>query len=54
MIVISMLSTLQYIFPPSKVSQMVTYWFVIDKFGIQRAQKSKVRLVTRDVVKSEV
>jgi len=54
MIVISMLLMLQYIFPLSKVSQMATYWFVIDKFGIQRAQKSKARPVARDVVKSEV
>jgi len=54
MIVILMLSTLQYIFLLSKVSQIVTYGFVIDKFGTQRAQKSKVRLVARDIIKSEV
>jgi len=33
---------------------MATYWFVMDKFDIQKAQKSKVRQVARDVVKSEV
>ena len=33
---------------------MATYWFVIGEFDIQKAQKSKVRQVARDVVKSEV
>jgi len=37
-----------------KISQMATYWFVIDGFGIQKAQKSKVRQAAKDVVKSEV
>jgi len=33
---------------------MATYWFVIGKFSIQKAQKSEVRQATKDVVKSEV
>ena len=33
---------------------MATYWFVIGWFNNQRAQKSKVRQVAKDVVKSEV
>jgi len=36
------------------LSQMATYWFVIGEFDIQKVQKSKVRQVARDVVKSEV
>ena len=38
----------------NKLSQMTTYWFVMGEFDIQKAQKSEVRQVTRDVVKSEV
>jgi len=26
----------------NKLSQMATYWFVIEEFDIQKAQKSKV------------
>ena len=37
-----------------KLSQMATYWFVIDDLSIQRAQKSEVRQVANDVVKSKV
>jgi len=33
---------------------MATYWFVIDGLDIWKAQKSKVRQVANDVVKSEV
>ena len=33
---------------------MATYWFVIGKFGIQKAQKSKVRQAARDIIKSEI
>ena len=33
---------------------MTTYWFVIDDLDIWKAQKSKVRQVANDVVKSEV
>jgi len=33
---------------------MATYWFVMDEFYIQKAQKSEVRQVARDVVKSEI
>jgi len=33
---------------------MATYWFVIDDLSIQRAQKSEVRQVANDVVKSKV
>ena len=36
------------------VSQMTTYWFVVCWFSNQRTQKSKVRQMTKDVVKSEV
>ena len=36
------------------LSQMATYWFVIGWFNNQRAQKSKVRQVAKDVVKSKV
>jgi len=36
------------------LSQMATYWFVIDKLDIEKAQKSEVRQVAKDVVKSEV
>jgi len=36
------------------LSQMATYWFVIGWFDNQSAQKSKVRQVAKDVVKSEV
>ena len=32
----------------------ITYWFVIDGFDIQKAQKSEVRQAAKDVVKSEV
>jgi len=38
----------------NKLSQMVTYWFVIGWFDNQSAQKSKVRQVAKDIVKSEV
>jgi len=34
--------------------QMATYWFVIGWFDNQSAQKSKVRQVAKDVVKSKV
>ena len=34
------------------LSQMATYWFVIDKLDIEKAQKSEVRQVAKDVVKS--
>jgi len=37
-----------------KLSQMATYWFVIGWFDNQSAQKSEVRQVAKDVVKSEV
>ena len=33
---------------------MATYWFVIDWFNNQRVQKSKVKQVAKDVVKSKV
>ena len=33
---------------------MATYWFVIGRLDIGKAQKSKVRQVANDVVKSEV
>jgi len=36
------------------VSQMATYWFVTGWFNNQSAQKSEVRQVAKDVVKSEV
>ena len=36
------------------VSQMATYWFVIGWFDNQSAQKSEVRQVAKDVVKSKV
>ena len=36
------------------LSQMATYWFVIDKLNIEKAQKSKVRQAAKDIVKSEV
>jgi len=36
------------------VLQMTTYWFVVCWFSNQRTQKSKVRQVTKDVVKSKV
>ena len=36
------------------MTQMATYWFVIDWFDNQRAQKSKVRQAVKDVVKSKV
>jgi len=38
----------------SQVLQMATYWFVMGEFSIQKAQKSEVRQVAKDVVKSEV
>jgi len=38
----------------NKLSQMATYWFVIDDLDIWKAQKSEVRQVANDVVKSEV
>jgi len=38
----------------SKVSQMATYWFVIAWFDNQSVQKSKVRQVVKDLVKSKV
>jgi len=37
-----------------KLSQMATYWFVIGWFDNKSAQKSEVRQVAKDVVKSEV
>ena len=33
---------------------MATYWFVIEWFGNQRAQKSEVRQVAKDIVKFEM
>ena len=33
---------------------MATYWFVIDRLDIWKAQKSEVRQAAKDVVKSEV
>jgi len=33
---------------------MATYWFVISKLDIWKAQKSEVRQAANDVVKSEV
>ena len=36
------------------LSQMATYWFVIAWFDNQSVQKSEVRQVAKDVVKSEV
>ena len=36
------------------LSQIATYWFVIGSFDNQSVQKSKVRQVAKDVVKSEV
>ena len=36
------------------LSQMATYWFVIGWFDNQSAQKSKVRQVAKDIVKSKV
>ena len=36
------------------LSQMTTYWFVIGWFDNQSVQKSEVRQVEKDVVKSEV
>jgi len=36
------------------LSQMATYWFVIDRLNIWKAQKSKVRQAAKDIVKSEV
>ena len=38
----------------ARLSQMATYWFVIGWFDNQSVQKSKVRQVAKDVVKSEV
>ena len=38
----------------SSLSQMATYWFVITWFDNQSVQKSEVRQVAKDVVKSEV
>ena len=39
---------------PNELSQMATYWFVIDGLDIWKAQKSKVRQAANDVVKSKV
>jgi len=36
------------------ISQMATCLFVIDEFEYSKAQKSKVKTVAKDVVKSEV
>jgi len=36
------------------VSQMATYLFVMGEFGYSNAQKSEVKTVAKDVVKSEV
>jgi len=33
---------------------MVTYWFVIGRLDIWKAQKSEVKQAANDVVKSEV
>ena len=33
---------------------MVTYWFVIEWFNNQSAQKNKVRQAAKDIVKAEV
>jgi len=38
----------------NKLSQIATYWFVIDGLDIQKAQKSEVRQAAKDVVKSKV
>ena len=38
----------------NKLSQMVTYWFVIAWFDNQSVQKSEVKQAAKDVVKSEV
>jgi len=37
-----------------ELSQMATYWFVIDGLDIQKAQKSEARQVAKDIVKSKV
>jgi len=36
------------------LSQMATYWFVIGRLDIWKAQKSEVRQAANDVVKSKV
>ena len=38
----------------NKLSQMVTYWFVIAWFDNQSVQKSEVKQAAKDVVKSEI
>ena len=38
----------------AQLSQMATYWFVIAWFDNQSVQKSEVKQVAKDVVKSEV
>ena len=38
----------------NKLSQMVTYWFVIAWFDNQSVQKSEVKQAAKDVVKSKV
>ena len=43
-----------YAYSVEFLSQMATYWFVIDDLDIWKAQKSEVRQAANDVVKSEV
>ena len=38
----------------SYLSQMATYWFVIDWFDNQSAQKDKVRQAAKDIIKFEI
>jgi len=38
----------------NKLSQIVTYWFVIAWFDNQSVQKSEVKQAAKDVVKSEI
>jgi len=38
----------------ARLLQMATYLFVIGEFGYSKAQKSKVKIVAKDVVKSKV
>ena len=40
--------------PPLQLSQMATYLFVMGEFEYSKAQKSEVKTVAKDVVKSEV
>ena len=38
----------------NNLSQMATYWFVIDWFDNQSAQKDKVRQAAKDIIKFEI